>query len=210
MATCPLCNERTAKRYCPAKAEPICAVCCGIKREIEIDCPGDCIHLQAGRSYEAEKRALDPELSARVRSLNRDSFKQHTPILEGVTRQVVDERLSSQWLVDSDVLEVYRALTATLKTLSNGIYYESLPDRPHQLPLYRRLKQYFDQLMMPQANSASRTLKVSELLQIMDFLTLAAQLNSGSRPRSRRYLDLLVNMSSTSMKSDQSSGLILP
>ena len=43
-------------------------------------------------------------------------------------RAVAEERLASPWLVDRDVEEVYRALSATMKTLSSGIYYESLPE----------------------------------------------------------------------------------
>jgi hypothetical protein len=34
--------------------EQICAVCCGTKREIEIDCPSNCAYLRSGRDYEAE------------------------------------------------------------------------------------------------------------------------------------------------------------
>jgi len=45
-----------------------------------------------------------------------------------LTRSVAEERLDSPWLVDNDVIEVYKALSATMKTLSSGIYYESLPE----------------------------------------------------------------------------------
>jgi hypothetical protein len=160
----------------------------------------------AGRSYESEKRVPDPELAARVRALDRGVFQQHTPVLEGVIRSVVEERLNSPWLVDHDVMEVYKALRATFKTLSSGIYYESLPEGPVRLSLYRRLKTYFDQLMQPQSGS-ERVVKVSEMLEIMDLVTLAAELHSGTRPRSRRYLDWLMSMSKTAPE-PSSSGLI--
>jgi len=53
---CPLCELRKPKRYCPAKAEMICADCCGEKREVTIDCPSDCSYLIASRRWEREHR----------------------------------------------------------------------------------------------------------------------------------------------------------
>ena len=43
---CPLCGERKAKRACPALNRHICAVCCGTKRLVEINCPADCVYLR--------------------------------------------------------------------------------------------------------------------------------------------------------------------
>src|SRR5678810_886791 len=70
MARCPLCTERSAKRFCPAKQTSICAVCCGTKREVEIDCPSSCVYLKASRSYDAEKPIPDPEVAARVNNFS--------------------------------------------------------------------------------------------------------------------------------------------
>ena len=36
--TCPICENRKAARFCPAKGENICAVCCGTEREVTISC----------------------------------------------------------------------------------------------------------------------------------------------------------------------------
>src|SRR5262245_12693486 len=100
MARCPLCRERSAKRFCPAKQTTICAVCCGIKREVEIDCPSSCIHLQSGRSYESERKPLDPQLVARVRSYGENFLNQYGPALDALGSALADERLASPWLVD--------------------------------------------------------------------------------------------------------------
>src|SRR5689334_20805974 len=102
MPRCPLCSERSAKRYCPAKESQICTVCCGTKREVEIDCPAGCPHLQAGRLYEAEKRPLDPELAARVQPLGQEFILKFSPIMDALSLAVAEERLSSPWLVDND------------------------------------------------------------------------------------------------------------
>jgi hypothetical protein len=191
--------------------EQICAVCCGTKREIEIDCPSNCAYLRSGRDYEAEKRIPDPELMAKADQFNDEFFLTFAPIIDAVLSAVVAERKESQWLVDNDLIEVLKALTATFKTLSSGIYYESLPDKPIRQALFRRIKSLFDQLMQPSERIDEPSLKVSETLDILDFITLAAQANSSIRPKSRKYLDFLASMARPERAAEpSSSGLILP
>jgi hypothetical protein len=210
MARCPLCSERSGKRYCPAKSTQICAVCCGTKREVEIDCPSSCPYLQASRSYEAEKRTPDPQLAAKIQKYDDHFLHRYSQVLDIISRSVVEERLTSPWLVDNDVIEVYKSLGATMKTLSSGIYYESLPEGPARISLFRRLKSLLDQLMQPAASADRQALKVSEALDVLDFLTFAAEMNSSIRPRGRRYLDWLTSMAGVAPQAEQSSGLIIP
>jgi len=210
MPRCPLCSVRSAKRFCPAKETTICPVCCGTKREIEIDCPSSCPHLKAGRSYEAEKRIPDADFAARIQSFDQDFLRRYSPVLDGLTRTVVEERLESPWLVDHDLVEVYKALSATMKTLSSGIYYETVPDGPVRGSLFRRLKAALDNFMQPDLQGQQSVLKVSESLQILEFLTLAATANSGTRPKSRQYLDWLTSVSGVPGSTEQSTPLIVP
>src|SRR5215467_4992078 len=210
MAMCPLCSERAGKRYCPAKDEKICAVCCGTKREIEIDCPSSCPYLKASRSYQSEKPIPDPEVAARVDEFDALFLEQFLPVLDILTLAINEERANTPWLVDNDVIEVLKALKATLKTLSSGIYYESAPEGPVRLGLFRRLKEILDQLMEPDPANARRILKVSEGMDVLDFLTVVAQANSSVRPKSRRYLDWIAERFAQGTDLQQSSGLILP
>ena len=209
MARCPLCNERSAKRFCPAKQTTICAVCCGTKREVEIDCPSSCVHLQAGRSYESERKPPNPQLVARARSFRENFLAEYGPILSALGKAVADERQTSAWLVDRDVEEVYKSLVATMKTLSSGIYYETLPEGPVRTSLFRRLKTILDALMSP-SEGAQRVLRVSEVLDLLDFLLLSYAANTSGRPKSRQYLDWLSEMSGVAPPDSESSRLILP
>lgn len=209
MARCPLCTERPAKRFCPAKQTTICAVCCGTKREVEIDCPSSCVHLQAGRSYESDRKVPNPEIAARARAFRSDFLSEYGPILNALGKTVAEERLSSPWLVDRDVEEVYNALAATMKTLSSGIYYETLPDGPIRLSLFRKLKTILDALMSP-SESAQRVLRVSEVLDILGFLVLSINANSSGRPKSRQYLDWLSAISGLEAPAAEASRLIIP
>ena len=178
-----------------------------------MDCPGTCPHLQAGRAYEAEKRTLDPDLLARVQPLGDDFILKFSPIMDALSIGVVEEYQTSQWLVDNDVIEVYKALGSTLKTLDSGIHYESLPEGSVRVSLYRRLKESVDQFMRPQGDG-SRILRVSEAVQVMDFLVFAATVNSNPRPKSRQYLDWITGMAATRVVPEQqtnrTSRLIVP
>ncbi len=172
MAMCPLCSERTGKRYCPAKDAQICAACCGTKREIEIDCPASCPYLRASRSYEAEKRIPDAGLAAKVQKYDNSFVYRYREVLDAVSRAVAE----------------------------GGV----------RLALFRRLKSLLDEMMQPSPSGDRRILRVSEVMDVLDFLTFAAQINSSVRPRSRRYLDWISETSGHSLQAQQSSGLIIP
>ncbi len=209
MANCPLCSSRAGKRYCPAIAEQICAVCCGTKREIEIDCPSFCSYLKASRSYELDKPLPDPEVTAKVHQYDMRFFEQYHQVLDSLTNGIIEEHLSSRSLVDNDVLEVFNCLKTTMKTLSSGIYYESLPEGPARLSLFRRLKAVLDELMQPSPEVGRNMLKASEAIDVLDFLTVVALGHSSTRPKSRRYLDWLTEKFAD-RRQTQPSGIILP
>ncbi|HLH29652.1 MAG TPA: hypothetical protein VKY31_00515 [Terriglobia bacterium] len=205
-----MCSERPGKRYCPAKDVKICAVCCGTKREIEIDCPSSCSYLKASRSYESEKPIPDPDVVARLQRFDGSFLEQFYQILDLITIGILEERANSGWLLDSDVIEVLKALHATVKTLSSGIYYETLPDGPVRQSLFRRLKEILDKLMQPDPAADRRLLKVSEATDILDFLLVVAQSNTSVRPKSRRYLDWISERYGSPASSPQSSSIIIP
>jgi len=58
MTKCSRCEQRKAKRYCPALGNSLCSLCCGILREKEIHCPPNCIYLAKHKPYQ-EKRILE-------------------------------------------------------------------------------------------------------------------------------------------------------
>jgi hypothetical protein len=135
--------------------------------------------------------------------------KRYGAVLTLLGKAVADERLRAPWLVDQDVAEVYKALAATMKTLSSGIYYESLPEGPARIALFRALKSILDASMEP-SETQERLLRVSEVLDVLDFLILAVATNSSGRPRSRQFLDWISSASGVSAPSQESSRLILP
>ena len=206
---CPLCGARTGKRHCPAKSATICSVCCGTKREVDIDCPSDCVHLRKGRSYEADRGVqLGPEPSG-LRFDERFLY-QHAQLIATVAESVLEERADSPSTVDLDAIEALAALVATFKTLSSGLYYETVPQgSPVAKALFRRMKELLDALMEPPQEEDRRALRVSEAQQVLEFMTQTADFHSNGRPKSRRYLDWLTSMVPRPNEQEQSR-LIVP
>jgi len=148
----------------------------------------------AGRVYESDRRTPDPQLEAAVQRFDKSFIYRHTSILNAVCLAICEARAVSPWLVDTDVIEVFRSLEKTMKTLASGIYYESLPDGAVRVSLFQRLKQVLDGFTQPQPQTIEQSLKVSDAVDVLTFLTYVATVNSNSRPRSRQYLDLLNTM----------------
>jgi len=127
--TCPSCGQRKGRRACPALIQTICSVCCGTKRLVEIDCPGDCPHLSAAREHPAAqvKRQQERDVAVILPSIRHLTERQyqlfflfhsaiarHTP--QGFTR-----------LVDEDIEHAAGAVAATLETAGRGVIYEHAP-----------------------------------------------------------------------------------
>src|SRR5205807_10658548 len=67
--SCPICELRKEKRFCPAVHGRICPQCCGEQREVTLDCPSDCPYLRQAREHEKplhrselDQAALFPEV----------------------------------------------------------------------------------------------------------------------------------------------------
>ena len=109
--SCPICDKRKARRFCPAKGENICSVCCGTERERTIDCPSDCAYLVASRRYDHERREIDwtqvPFPETRIPA----SFvAAHERLLLSLTYAICLYARDASRLVDSDVLASLVAL----------------------------------------------------------------------------------------------------
>ena len=208
MAKCPLCSGRVAKRHCPSKATRICSVCCGTKREVEIDCPSDCTYLQMGRSYEASRQIRQGSV-APTRQFDQEFLRKHATVITVVAHAVVEERTETPALVDKDARDAFEALRTTMRTLSAGIHYEMLPEGSSaSIALFWRVKAALEQLMQPQGPTRD-ALRVSDIPELLDFMISTAEIHSSPRRRSRQYLDWLAAMLPVPAKEEQSR-LIVP
>ena len=139
--SCPICEKRPPKRFCPAKGEKICAICCGREREVTIDCPSDCPHLMAAHRYEAEHRKplSAEEFPYRDIQFPVDFVYERWPVDHLDCRYILVFQIQHKDLDDSAVYSALEALAEMYRTLGSGIYYERPPDAPLARALYGQI-----------------------------------------------------------------------
>jgi len=192
--TCPICQRRKPARYCPARGETICTICCGTEREVTLDCPRDCIYLVRAREQEEQHRVPVPpaeipfpgvELPTGVLDLNRS-------LLAALGTAILAFAVEAPRLSDPDVAAALGALAETYRTLTSGLYYEKPPGGGPSRELYGRLRQAVEELKKEQlARGALPVTKESDVLYITVFLARVLRVRSNGRPRCRAFLDFL-------------------
>ncbi|MGB9464275.1 MAG: hypothetical protein WBR10_04120 [Candidatus Acidiferrum sp.] len=191
--SCPICEKRKAARFCAAKGEKICAVCCGTEREVSIDCPSDCGYLVAAHRYEDEhQRSLPADTPLLDVKVAQDVIYAHQNVLSGLAFTAAKFSAAHPATTDPDVLAALQALAETYKTLSSGILYEKPPDAPISRELYAALAQFLNESKQQAAERATAPLiKDSEVFLLLVFLYRMGLLRTNGRPRARRYIEFL-------------------
>lgn len=192
--SCPICGRRPAKRFCPAKGEKICAVCCGREREVTIDCVPDCPHLIAAHRYESEHREPIPaaELPYPDLKVPVDFVYEHWGLVAGAATTILSFQMQNRELADGAALSAVEALAETHRTLGTGIYYEHPPDAPMARALYGDINQFVQEFRKQEAaQSGMVRLKDTEVFHLLVFLLRVGKQETNGRPRSRAFLDFL-------------------
>ena len=191
--SCPICEKRKAVRFCPAKGEKICAVCCGTEREVTIDCPSDCSYLVAAHRYEdGHQRSLPADTPLVDEKIPQDIVYTHQQLMAALAFSIAKFCAVHPDAVDSDVLAAIQALAQTYKTLSSGIIYEKPPQAPLPRELYAALIVFLSEVKKQQAErSSSVGLKDSEVFYLSVFLYRMGLLRTNGRTRSRRFIEFL-------------------
>ncbi|HLB87999.1 MAG TPA: hypothetical protein VJK29_10140, partial [Terriglobales bacterium] len=187
------CEKRKPARFCPAKGEKICAVCCGTGREVTIDCPSNCSYLVAAHRYEDEhQRSLPADTPLLDEKIPQDIVYNHQQLMAALAFSIAKFCAVQRSAADTDVLAAIQALAQTYKTLSSGIIYENPPDAPLPRELYAALTAFIAEVKKQQAErAASATFKDLDLFYLWVFLYRMGLLRTNGRPRSRRFIEFL-------------------
>jgi len=193
VVSCPICEKRKEERFCPARGEKICAVCCGTEREVSIDCPSDCPHLVAAHRYEDEhQRSLPADTPLLDAKVPQDVVYTHENLISGLAFTAAKFATSQPATTDADVLAALQALAETYRTLGSGIYYEKPPEAPLPRELYAALEAFLTETKQQmKERGGSAFLKDSEILVLLVFLFRMGLLRTNGRPRARRYIAFL-------------------
>jgi hypothetical protein len=191
--SCPICEKRKAARFCPAKAEKICAVCCGTEREVTIDCPADCAYLVAAHRYENEhQRSIPADTPLLEEKIPQDIVYTHQQLMAALAFAIAKFCATQPATTDPDVLATLQALAQTYKTLTSGLIYEKPPDAPLPRELYAALTAFLGEVKKQQAERGSSAgFKDSEVYYLLVFLYRMGLLRTNGRPRSRRFIKFL-------------------
>jgi hypothetical protein len=192
--SCPICEKRKAERFCPAKGERICAVCCGRERETTIDCPVDCSYLIAAHRYEDQhQRELPPETPLLDLTIPSDVIHMQQQQMAALAFAIAKFCTSHEAATDSDILSALQALAETYKTLGTGIYYEKPPDAQLPRELYGELVAFLAEAKRQQTERTHGLAgwKDSEVFYLLVFLYRMGLLRTNGRSRSRRFVEFL-------------------
>ncbi len=123
---CPLCQQRSPKRECPALGQTICPVCCATKRQVEISCPPDCSYLSSARAHPAAvvQRRRERDVRFLLPLIHDLSETQYRLLLafQATILKHAGAALPSPF--DDDVRDAAGTLASTLETARRGIIYE--------------------------------------------------------------------------------------
>ena len=126
---CPLCGVRRAKRECPGTGRTICPVCCGTKRQVEINCPPSCAYLTSARQHPpaAVQKRHERDLRFFLPLISELTEAQFRLFLFLQSALLTHAATASPAPTDHDVAEAAAAVAATLETAQKGVIYEHQP-----------------------------------------------------------------------------------
>jgi hypothetical protein len=186
---CPLCGTRRARRGCPALGKQICAVCCGTKRLVQIQCPPDCVWLASAREHPPAVvvRQQQRDLGLLVHFMRDFSERQSQIFFLVNTFLVRYEPPELQPLIDDDIAEGMGALAATFETASRGLIYDH---RPASLPA-ERLTAALKPMLAEAGRSAGTAFERDAAVVLRRIEAAARDIRALNRDNRRAFLDLL-------------------
>jgi hypothetical protein len=186
---CPLCGNRRARRGCPALGKQICAICCGTKRLVEIECPPDCTWLASAREHPpaALVRQRQRDVAMLVQFV-RDFSERQSRLFFLISTFLVGYQPSElQPLIDDDVAAGMTALAATFETASRGVIYDH---RPASLPAERMITELKPMLL--EAGRGAGSAFERDAAVVLRRVEESVRGLRGTEPDNpRRFLDLL-------------------
>jgi hypothetical protein len=186
---CPLCGVRRARRGCPALGKQICAVCCGTKRLVEIQCPSDCPWLASAREHPpaVAVRQQQRDFGVMLEGMRDFSRRQSQLFILVTTFLVRYESPELQRPVDDDVADAFGALAATYETASRGVIYEHRPASLAAAQLMNALKPVLAEAGKGAGTPFERDV-VTVLRRVAESVTKVRAIETGN---ARAFLDLL-------------------
>ena len=190
--SCLICEKRKANRFCPAKGEKICAVCCGTERENTIDCPVDCSFLIAAHRYENEhQREISADTPLLDVKVPQELLHTQQQLMTALAFTIAKFYSTHPEVHDPDILAALQALAETQKTLTSGIYYETQPAGHISRELYAAVTAFLADVKQKVQQAGQPPLKDADIFHLLVFLYRMGLVRTNGRRRSRRFAEFL-------------------
>ncbi len=193
--SCAICEIRKEKRFCPAVHGRICPQCCGEQREVTLDCPSECPYLQQAREHEKPRSADQIDHAGLFLQVEvSDQFmyeKEH--LLMGLTYALAKAARADRTLHDQDLISALSMLaTSYERRINSGLHYEqrltSDSQRHAAAEVETMVKEYRE---AEQKHTGHSTLRDSDVLKALVFLSRLAHGRTSGRPKSRAFVEFL-------------------
>jgi len=193
--SCVICEIRKEKRFCPAVHGRICPQCCGEQREVTLECPSDCPYLIQAREHERPRSSDQIDAAALFLHIEvSDQFmyeKEH--LLMGLTYALTKAARADPSLHDQDLIAAVSVLAKSYeRRVTSGLHYEqpltSDSQRRAANELETMIREYRE---AEQKHTGYSTLRDSEVLKALVFLSRLAQGRTSGRPKSRAFVEFL-------------------
>jgi hypothetical protein len=189
---CAICGVRKPRRICPGVHGEICSICCGQEREVTVACPFDCEYLSDARKHDRPV-AFDPtKVGNPDIRLDEEKLAEHEGLLAFLVERLLGAALSTSGVVDNDVREALQALIRTFRTLSSGIYYQTVPSNPLAASVYRELEKAGEEYRKQETARLGMTrTHDSDVLALLVFLERMELDRNNGRRLGRAFIDSL-------------------
>ena len=113
MAKCVTCGDRKGNRFCPAVNGNVCSLCCGTKRQKDIECPTSCHYLMKGTEYQLD-RDITRKINADLHAESKDVFQMEEviPFVMSMERFFVDQFYHNREVNDDHIHESLKKIYA--------------------------------------------------------------------------------------------------
>jgi len=217
--SCPICEKRKEKRFCPAVHGRICPQCCGEQREVTLDCPSDCVYLQQARQHEKPRAwdELDPSVLFPEVEVGEQFLYEHEHLMMGFSFALAKAAQKNRDLKDADLIAALTAMAKTQQTrVNSGLHYETpLPSISQQgvvAEVQDLLKGYREE---EEKHLGYSRLRESDVLRALVFLVRLAHSRTSGRPKARAFVDFVLSQfpakqSAIATPDEAGSRLIVP
>jgi hypothetical protein len=217
--SCPICNLRKEKRFCPAVHGRICAQCCGEQREVTLDCPSDCPYLLQAREHEKARNvtALDQASLFPEIEIDEQFLYEREHLLVGLTFALAKRARANRALGDRDLIAALTSLAKSYETLVNSsLIYEQLTTNLEHQAIASEIDQMVKEFREAEREHMGLTrLRDSEVLKALVFLLRLGLTRTSGRPKSRAFVEFLFaqfpeNQSALAAPEEAGSRIIVP